>query len=81
MATRDLNSEFEIVVSSRKVIDKHRCFDRGWKGAGQTPEGRVVCCKECGKHWFVYKKWTDDSRIWKPVRWYHYRIRRAIVGK
>jgi hypothetical protein len=40
-----------------------------------------VCCKDCGRHWYVRIKWIDDTRIWTRVRWYHYRMRKAIVGK
>lgn len=81
MASKDMNRYFETVVDRKEVFEKHRCFDRGWNGAGQTPVGRVVCCKDCGKHWYVKERWIEGDRVWKPVRWYHYRMRRAIVGK
>jgi len=81
MGMRSMSENFEIVVQRKEVFEKHRCFDKGWRGAGSTPEGRVVCCKECGRHWFVTNSSIYEGLIWKPVRWYHYRIRRAIVGK
>lgn len=81
MAARDMAKDFEVVVVRKEIFAKHRCFDKGWRGAGSTPEGRIVCCKDCGNHWFVRKQWVDDVHVWKPVRWYHYRMRRAIVGK
>lgn len=75
-----LISDFEIIVDRKEVIEKHRCFDKGHYNAN-SPEGRIVCCKDCGKHWFVKMRWSDEKLLWKPVRWYHYRMRRAIVGK
>jgi len=81
MASRDMTEHFETVVERKEVFEKHSCFDKGWRGAGSTPEGRIVCCKDCGKHWFVKDSWVREGHIWKPVRWYHYKMRRAIVGK
>lgn len=82
MASRDINKHFEVVVDRKEVFEKHRCVDRGWNGAADgTPLGRVVCCKECGKHWYVKNSYLYEAYVWKPVRWYHYKMRRAIVGK
>lgn len=78
--TRTL-ADFEVVVDSKEVFDKHRCFEKGRRGAGNSVEGRIICCKDCGRHWYVKQTFMDENLIWKPVRWYHYRMRRAIVGK
>lgn len=72
--------DFEVIVDRREDWAKHRCFDKGYRFSS-SPEGRIVSCKECGKHWFVKKRWIDDVMIWNPVRWYHYKMQRAIVGK
>ena len=72
---------FEIIVDRKEIFDKHFCFKKGWHGSGSSPEGRIVCCTDCGKHWYVKKRWADDELVWTPVRWYHYKMRRAIVGK
>lgn len=77
--TRTLD-DFEIIVDRKEVYAKHRCFDKGQNGSS-SPEGRVVSCKDCGKHWFVRESWLYETLLWKPVRWYHYKMRRAIVGK
>lgn len=77
--TRTLD-DFEVIVDSKEAYDKHRCFDKGRRGS-RSSEGRIVCCKDCGRHWYVKQSWMDSTLCWKPVRWYHYRMRRAIVGK
>lgn len=73
--------DFEIVVARKDVYARHRCFDKGMKGAGQTALGQIICCKECGRHYVCFETWLESNRRWKPVRWYHFKMRRAILGK
>lgn len=73
--------DFEVIVKTKEVYEKHRCFEKGVRGAGRTPIGQIICCKDCGRHHYCYETWMDANRIWKPVRWYHYKKRMAIVGK
>lgn len=73
--------DFEVVVEGLEVYDKHRCFDKNRNGANTSPKGRIMCCKDCGRHWYAKESWADSEMLWKAVRWYHFKMRRAIVGK
>lgn len=82
MASKDVNKHFEVIADGKPVYAAHQCFDKNWRGVSEAvPLGRIICCKDCGQHWYAASSFLYECDIWKKVRWYHFAKRRAIVGK
>lgn len=74
------SSDFTLVYENP---NNHQCALVPLKGRSFEKNGitkrTIVECDECGQRWFAHISWSDHIyNRWKPLRWYHFRLRRKI---
>lgn len=74
--------EAELPPDPPRKHDCHRCLPWSGGGYGSTgrPEGTLVKCFLCARWWICRPCYQSlgPTTWWKPVRWWHRRLRRRI---